>query len=367
MLRVGFVGWRGMVGSVLLERMRAEGDLDGLEVLFFSTSDVGGTAPSGGASPRLQDAADIAQLRVCDVILTSQGGSYTTRVYSQLRAAGWQGYWIDAASALRLEEDSTLVLDPVNGERVARRLAEGCRTFVGANCTVSLLLMAVCGLYRAGLVEWIATMTYQAVSGAGARRLKELAGQVRNLGVRAPDSDHQSALAVERALTRAQRADEFPVDEIGAPLACNVLPWIDRAMDTGQTREEWKASVEATKILAADPPAVIDGICARVDALRCHSQALCVKLAREVPLDEVRARLSEGHEWIRLIENTQEATLQGLTPTAVAGSLDIAIGRLRTLAMGPAYLGAFTVGDQLLWGAAEPLRRMLRILRERLD
>lgn len=364
MLKVGFVGWRGMVGSVLLDRMRAEGDLDGLAVHFFSTSNPGGSAPRGGASAVLQDARNIDALRNCEAVLSCQGGTYTSEVFNALRASGWDGYWIDAASTLRLREDAALVLDPINADRIRQRLEGGCRNFIGANCTVSLLLMAIGGLFRAGLVEWVSTMTYQAVSGAGARKLTELARQVRELGAAGMDLQGSSAIEVEQALSGVQTAESFPAAEIGAPLACNVLPWIDRAMDNGQTREEWKASVEASKILGADPPVVIDGICARIDALRCHSQALCIKLARGVPLPEVRDILRSGNAWVRLVDNSKDATLQQLTPAAVSGKLDIHVGRLRQLSMGPEYLGAFTVGDQLLWGAAEPLRRMLGILRE---
>ena len=364
MLKVGFVGWRGMVGSVLLDRMRSEGDLDSFAVHFFSTSSPGGRAPNGGANPVLQDARDIDALGRCEAVLSCQGGGYTSEVFDALRASGWNGYWIDAASTLRLREDAALVLDPINAGQIQKRLDDGCRNFIGANCTVSLLLMAIGGLLREGLVEWVSTMTYQAVSGAGARQLTELASQVGALGATRADPHGGSAIEIEQALTRVQTGAAFPVHEIGAPLACNVLPWIDRAMDSGQTREEWKASVEASKILGADPPVVIDGICARVDALRCHSQALCIKLARALPLPEVRDLLISGNAWVRLVDNCQEATLRQLTPAAVAGKLDIHIGRLRNLSMGPEYLGAFTVGDQLLWGAAEPLRRMLGLLRD---
>jgi len=363
-LRVGFVGWRGMVGSVLLDRMRGEGDLDGIQIDFFSTSNVGGRPPEGAASPHLKDAHAISELAQCEAVLTCQGGEYTATTYPRLRAAGWRGYWIDAASTLRLDEDATLALDPVNGAHMQRRLRDGCRTFVGANCTVSLLLMAIGGLFRAGLVEWVSTMTYQAVSGAGARKLQELAGQLQTLSGSCENLAGLPAVEIEKAVTAAQRSTELPVSEIGVPLACSVLPWIDREMEGGQTREEWKASVEATKILGAEPPVIIDGICARIDALRCHSQALCIKLSRVIPLGEVEGILRDANPWVRVIENTREATLAALTPAAVSGTLDIAVGRLRNLAMGPSYLGAFTVGDQLLWGAAEPLRRTLRILRE---
>ena len=353
-----------MVGSVLLDRMRREGDLAGLQIDFFSTSNPGGRPPEGAASPHLKDASAIGELARCDAVLTCQGGQYTAETYPRLRASGWTGYWIDAASTLRLDEDATLALDPVNGVHLRQRLRDGCRTFVGANCTVSLLLMAIGGLFRAGLVEWVSTMTYQAVSGAGARRLQELAGQLRMLSGSHEDLAGLPAVEIERAVTLAQRSSELPTSEIGAPLACNVLPWIDRPMDSGQTREEWKASVEATKILDVQMPVVIDGICTRIDAMRCHSQALCIKLSLRIPLEDAARVLREANPWVRVVENTQESTLSALTPAAVSGTLDIAVGRLRTLAMGPTYLGAFTVGDQLLWGAAEPLRRMLAILRE---
>ena len=364
MLRVGFVGWRGMVGSVLLQRMRAEGDLEGLEVRFLSTSNAGGEAPAGGVSGVLGDALDVRQLRSFDVVLTCQGGGYTSGMHERLREEGWNGFWIDAASTLRLRPDATLVLDPVNGDRIRRNLRTGCRNFIGANCTVSLLLMAISGLYREGLVEWVSTMTYQAVSGAGARKLTELTRQLRHLSLPGRDLTSLTSLEAEQAVTEVQRSGSLPSTEIGAPLACSVLPWIDRAMDDGQTREEWKASVEATRLLGADPPVKIDGTCVRVDALRCHSQALCIKLGREVPLSDVRDMLRGGNPWVRIVENTKEATLSRLTPAAVGGKLEVPVGRIRRLQFGPSFLGAFTVGDQLLWGAAEPLRRMLGILRE---
>ena len=355
-----------MVGSVLMERMRAEADFNGLETRFFSTSNAGGDSPPEGADGVLLDAFDLDRLRDCDVILSCQGGTYTSGTFAALRSSGWTGYWIDAASTLRLRTDAALVLDPINGEQIRQRLQSGCRTFIGANCTVSLLLMAIGGLFRSGLVEWVNTMTYQAVSGAGARKLTELAKQMRCMSVPAKDLASRTSIEVERAATHVQRSASLPVGEIGAPLACNVLPWIDREMDDGQTREEWKASVEATKILGADPPVKIDGTCTRVDAMRCHSQALCIKLARDIPLAEARELVRGGNPWVRLVDNSMEATLRELTPSAVSGSLGVAVGRIRKLNLGPSFLGAFTVGDQLLWGAAEPLRRMLFILREHL-
>ena len=365
MLKVAFVGWRGMVGSVLLDRMRAEGDLDGLEVHFFSTSDVGGDAPAGGPGDRLQDALDVSLLGEFDIVLSCQGGAYTAEVFDRLRESGWDGYWVDAASTLRMRDASTLILDPVNGDQVRRRLDGGCKDFVGANCTVSLLLMAIVGLYRAGLVEWVSSMTYQAVSGAGARKLKELAFQMRAMSLPRSDMPPLNSVEIERAVTRVQRSEGLPAAEIGAPLACNVLPWIDRAVENGQTREEWKASAEATRILGLHVPARIDGVCVRVDAMRCHSQALCIKLSEDLPAGEAAEIVRAGNPWVRVVENTKAATLRYLTPAYVSGRLDIAVGRLRKLNLGPGYLGAFTVGDQLLWGAAEPLRRMLGILRDR--
>ncbi len=353
-----------MVGSVLLDRMRDEGDFAGIEVHFFSTSNPGGAAPEGGANARLRDARDIRSLAGCDVVLSCQGGGYTTEVFGELRATGWDGYWLDAASTLRLRGDATLVLDPVNGDLIRERLAGGCRTFVGANCTVSLLLMAIGGLIRAGWVDWVSTMTYQAISGAGARRLAELARQVRHLGECGARLRGASSVEIGAALTDAQRDESFPTEEIGAPLACSVLPWIDRAVENGQTREEWKAGVEAGRILGASAPLKIDGICCRIDALRCHAQALCIRLNRDIPLPEVESALLSGNDWVRLVENTQAATLRELTPAMVANTLEVRVGRLRRLSMGRRYVGAFTVGDQLLWGAAEPLRRMLSILRE---
>ena len=353
-----------MVGSVLMDRMRAEEDFGGLETHFFSTSNAGGEAPREGGGRPLLDAFDLDRLADFDVVLSCQGGGYTTRVHDALRESGWTGFWIDAASTLRLRPDSTLVLDPINGGQIRDRLREGGRTFVGANCTVSLLLMAIGGLFRAGLVEWVSTMTYQAVSGAGARKLTELARQMRRMSVPSGEIGGRTSIDIERAVTGVQTSEALPTDEIGAPLACNVLPWIDSPKDGGQTREEWKAAVEATRILGADPPVRIDGTCVRVDAMRCHSQALCIKLSGDVPVDEAERILLDSNPWVRLVENTKEATLRQLTPAAVSGSLEVKVGRVRKLNLGPSHLGAFTVGDQLLWGAAEPLRRMLGILRE---
>ncbi len=367
MLRVGLIGWRGMVGSVLIERMREESDFERIEPVFFSTSNAGGDAPpeaSEGAG--LRDAKNLRELGACDVLLSCQGGEYTKQVYAPLRTAGWRGYWVDAASTLRLSDDSLIILDPVNGERIHSGLAHGIRTYVGGNCTVSLMLMAVSPLFKAGLVDWMTTMTYQAASGAGAAKMIELVRQMVCLTapVRAHPSDN--ALEIDRMVIEAQRADSLPQDEFGVPLAGSLIPWIDSEMPGGQTREEWKGMAETNKILDLNPHVPVDGVCVRVATMRCHSQALCVKLTRDVPISEIEQILARGNVWVRVIPNNRESTLHCLTPTAISGTLNIPIGRLRKLALGPEFLGAFTVGDQLLWGAAEPLRRMLRIIREHL-
>jgi len=358
-----------MVGSVLMERMRAEGDLDGIEPSFFSTSSPGAPGPEvGGASKPLLDARDTGALADFDVLVSCQGGAYTKEIYPGLRSRGWQGYWIDAASALRMDDDAVLILDPVNRRVIDRALDAGKKTFCGPNCTTSLMLMAMAGLYRAGLVEWVSTMTYQAASGGGARHMRELVAQMGGLADAAADllqDPASSAIDVDRALTAALRDGSLPTTEFGYPLAASLLPWIDSAVADGQTREEWKGHVESNKILATESPIPVDGLCVRVGAMRCHAQALTVKLARDVPLDEVEALLGEAHPWVEVVTNEPDATLSRLTPAAVTGTLTVPIGRLRKMRMGGEYLAAFTVGDQLLWGAAEPLRRMLGILRER--
>ncbi len=372
MLRCGFVGWRGLVGSVLMERMRACADFEGLECTFFSTSDPGGAGPQGLGfdTGALADARDLAALGRQDVVITCQGGDYSREVHPRLRERGWQGYWIDAASALRMEPSTVLVLDPVNAAVIERALAAGRRDFCGANCTVSLMLMALAGLFAADEVEWLTSMTYQAASGAGARNMLELVAQMRYLGAAAAaelDDPAGGALAVDRRVGEALAAEDFPRAQFGAPLAASLLPWIDRAMPGGQSREEWKGAAEGNKILARETaPVPIDGICVRVGAMRCHAQAFTVKLRRDLPIERVEALLGAANEWVEVIPNEPEETLARLTPAAVAGSLRVPIGRLRKLAMGPEYLAAFTVGDQLLWGAAEPLRRMLRMLRAHL-
>lgn len=364
-MRVGFVGWRGMVGSVLLGRMREEGDFDtgDFEARFLSTSQAGQPGPDGAP---LLDAADLDLLGALDVVVTCQGGAYSEETYFPLRERGWDGHWIDAASRLRLEDEAVIVLDPVNRPHITAALAAGTRTWVGANCTVSLLLMAVDGLLRAGIVDWISSMTYQAASGGGARHMRELVAGMGVVASAAAEVDPAaSVLALDRAVTDALRDDGFPTERFLVPLAASLIPWIDRPVDGGRTREEWKGMVEANKILATTEPLPIDGICVRVGAMRCHSQGLTIKLKRDAPLDELEELLAGANPWARVIPNTPEATRAHLTPAAVTGTLDVPIGRLHKLAMGPEYLGAFTVGDQLLWGAAEPLRRMLQILLER--
>jgi aspartate-semialdehyde dehydrogenase len=366
MLRVGLVGWRGMVGSVLLERMREESDFTGIQPIFFSTSNAGGVAPRESSDPVLKDASDLDALGASDVIMSCQGGEYTTEIYAPLRKNGWKGYWIDAASTLRMADEAVIALDPANLDVIQQGLRNGLRTYAGGNCTVSLMLMAVSPLFKQGLVEWITSMTYQAASGAGAAKMVELLKQMSMITEphRAQPSDN--ALELDRAMLDLQRSPKLPTREIGAPLAGSVLAWIDKEMPGGQSKEEWKGMAETNKILGLNPPVPVDGICVRVGTMRCHSQALCFKLTRDVPLGEIESMLAEAHEWVHVVPNNKDATLRCLTPTAVSGTLNVAVGRLHKLNLGPDYLGAFTVGDQLLWGAAEPLRRMLRILREHL-
>ncbi|NKN33249.1 aspartate-semialdehyde dehydrogenase [Marichromatium bheemlicum] len=369
MQRVGFVGWRGMVGSVLMERMRAEGDFAHItEPVFFSTSQAGQPGPDvgQGAQP-LRDADSLDALAEMDVILSCQGGDYTKRLHPQLRARGWDGYWIDAASTLRMAADSTIVLDPVNREVIDAALAAGRRDFVGGNCTVSLMLMAIGGLFRAGAVEWVSAMTYQAASGAGARNMRELLAQMDALheAVAPQLADPGSAiLEIDRGVTAAMRDSAFPTESFGVPLAGSLIPWIDTQLDNGQSREEWKGQAETNKILGLDAaaPLPIDGICVRIGAMRCHSQALTIKLARDLELDEVERLIAAANPWVRVIPNERERSMRELSPAAVTGTLEVPVGRLRKMNLGPRYLSAFTVGDQLLWGAAEPLRRMLAIL-----
>ncbi len=371
MNRVGFVGWRGMVGSVLMGRMLEEGDFEHIgEPVFFTTSQVGQDGPDvgEGAQP-LRDGADIDALSAMDVVVTCQGGDYTKQVYGQLRAEGWKGYWIDAASALRMEPDSVVILDPVNRHVIDEALAAGKRDFIGGNCTVSLMLMAVGGLFKHDLVEWVSAMTYQAASGAGAQNMRELIEQMGALhrGSTALLQDPASAiLEIDRTVTGTMRGGAFPTQRFGVPLAGSLIPWIDTQLPNGQSREEWKGFAETNKILGlAERPIPVDGTCVRVGAMRCHSQGLTIKLRRTVPLDEIEELVAAANAWVRVVPNERDATVAGLSPAAVTGTLDIPVGRLRKMNLGDEYLNAFTVGDQLLWGAAEPLRRMLRLLLER--
>ncbi|HML80957.1 MAG: aspartate-semialdehyde dehydrogenase [Thiomonas sp.] len=372
---VGLVGWRGMVGSVLMQRMRQEGDFDLIEPLFFSTSNAGGKAPAEAKNETtLQDAHDLEQLRRCDIILTAQGGDYTTAVFDKLRASGWRGHWIDAASTLRMRDDCIIILDPVNRPVIDAAMSKGGNNWIGGNCTVSCMLMGVGALYKAGLVEWMTSMTYQAASGGGAQHMRELLTQfgTLNASVRALLDDPASAiLAIDRDVLAQQKAlDAAQTQHFGVPLAGSLIPWIDKDLGNGVSREEWKGGAETNKILGqgagfGSPAVPVDGFCVRVGAMRCHSQALTFKLKKDVPLDEIEDMIAADNDWVQVVPNEREATMQQLTPVAVTGTMQIPVGRLRKLAMGPDYLGAFTVGDQLLWGAAEPLRRMLRILLER--
>jgi aspartate-semialdehyde dehydrogenase len=367
-MNVGIIGWRGMVGSVLVQRMREERDFDQVAPVFFSTSQAGAAAPEVGKRvPPVKDAKDLAALAANDVLISCQGGDYTSEIYPRLRQSGWDGFWIDAASTLRMAPDATLILDPVNADVIDRAVAGGIRNFVGPNCTVSLMLMATVGLFRAGLVEWITAMTYQAASGAGAPQMRELIAQMGYLHEQVGDllpNPATGILEIDKRVADSLRSPGLPTKQFaGYPLAGSLLPWIADDLGTGQSKEEWKATAEANKILGLAPGAVpIEGLCVRVGAMRCHSQALTIKLRRDVPLGEVESLIQSAHEWVRIVPNTKEASLAQLTPAAVTGTLTVPIGRLRKLAMGGEYLAAFTVGDQLLWGAAEPLRRMLRIL-----
>lgn len=367
MLRVGFVGWRGMVGSVLMQRMREERDFDHIDPLFFTTSQPGGKGPDiGKDTPPLKDAKNIADLQAMDVIVSCQGGDYTTEIFPQLRDTGWKGHWVDAASTLRMEKDAVIILDPVNHDVIADALAKGGRNWIGGNCTVSLMLMALNGLFRADLIEWATSMTYQAASGAGAQNMRELLNQMGEAHRVANGllADPASAiLDIDREVAGILRDERFPTAHFGVPLAGSLIPWIDKDLGNGQSKEEWKGQAETNKILGRqDNPVPIDGLCVRIGAMRCHSQALTIKLKRDVPLDEVSSMLAEANDWVTVIPNERDATMKALTPTAVTGTLATPVGRLRKLSMGGEYLSAFTVGDQLLWGAAEPLRRMLKIL-----
>ncbi|GKW11478.1 MULTISPECIES: aspartate-semialdehyde dehydrogenase [Pectobacterium] len=366
MKNVGFIGWRGMVGSVLMQRMVEERDFDVIHPVFFSTSQHGEAAPAlGGHQGVLQDAYNIEALRALDIIITCQGGDYTNEVYPKLRESGWQGYWIDAASSLRMKDDAIIILDPVNHGVIQQGLDKGIKTFAGGNCTVSLMLMSLGGLFANNLVEWVSAATYQAASGGGARHMRELLAQMGALhGEVAKElQDPASAiLDIERKVTALTRSGSLPTDNFGVPLAGSLIPWIDKQLDNGQSREEWKGQAETNKILGTSGVIPVDGLCVRVGALRCHSQAFTIKLKKDVALPEIEQLLATHNDWVKVVPNDRDITMRELTPAAVTGTLSTPVGRLRKLNMGPEYLSAFTVGDQLLWGAAEPLRRMLRIL-----
>ncbi len=369
---VGLVGWRGMVGSVLMDRMQAEGDFDLIEPMFFSSSNAGGQAPAQAKNQTaLKDAFDIDALKKCDIIITAQGGDYTTEVFPKLRAAGWNGHWIDAASTLRMKDDAIIILDPVNLPVIQNALSKGGKNWIGGNCTVSCMLMGVGALYKAGLVEWMTSMTYQAASGGGAQHMRELLTQFGTLNAEVKnllDDPKSAILEIDRkVLAKQQSLSSAETANFGVPLGGSLIPWIDKDLGQGVSREDWKSGAETNKILGQGPgfgaPAVpVDGFCVRVGAMRCHSQALTFKLKKDVPTADIEAMIAADNAWVRVVPNTREATIRDLTPVSVTGTLGIPVGRVRKLAMGPEYVGAFTIGDQLLWGAAEPLRRMLRLL-----
>ena len=369
MNKVGIIGWRGMVGSVLIERMRAERDFDLIATTFFSTSQAGSRGPDiGRDAGKVADAHNIDALAAMDILISCQGSDYTNAVFPRLRAAGWDGYWIDAASALRMQSDAVIILDPVNRDVIDAALAKGIKNYIGGNCTVSLMLMAMAGLFKAGLVEWMTAMTYQAASGAGAANMRELVAQMGAVHAAAKpllDNPASAILELDRVVADTLRRGAVPTEQFGHPLAGSLLPWIDKDLGNGQSREEWKGMAETNKILGREAnPLPVDGVCVRIGAMRCHSQALTVKLTRDVPLADIEKLLAGANDWVRVIPNQREASLRELTPTAVTGTLSVPVGRVRKLPMGGEYLAAFTVGDQLLWGAAEPLRRMLRIVLE---
>jgi aspartate-semialdehyde dehydrogenase len=367
--RVGLVGWRGMVGSVLMQRMREARDFDHIDPVFFTTSQPGANGPDIGKDvPPLRNAADLKELKSMQVIVSCQGGEYTNDIYPKLRADGWNGYWIDAASALRMREDAVIILDPVNLDVIRKALAQGVRNYIGSNCTVSLMLMGMHGLFKAGVVEWMTAMTYQAASGAGAQNMRELVSQMGYIHGAAKsllEDPASSILEIDRKVSDALRSRGLPSEHFGLSLAGNLIPWIDKDLGNGQSREEWKVQAEGNKILGREStPVPIDGVCVRIGAMRCHSQALTIKLTKNLPLDEIEGLLASANQWVKVVPNERDASIRELTPAAVTGTLTVPIGRLRKLPMGGEYLAAFTVGDQLLWGAAEPLRRMLRILLE---
>ncbi len=374
MQKVGLVGWRGMVGSVLLQRMREENDFAHIEPFFFTTSAIGGAAPAEAHGAPLRDAKDINALKAMDIIITCQGGDYTTEIYAPLRQAGWKGYWIDAAKTLRMKDDAVIILDPVNMPQIKNALAKDVKDFIGGNCTVSCMLMGLAGLFKADAIEWMTSMTYQAASGGGATHMRELLTQFGTLHAEVKavlDDPHSAILEIDRKLLAKQHSlSAEETQHFGVPLGGNLIPWIDKDLGDGMSLEEWKGMAETNKILGRGigfnvPATPIDTLCVRVGAMRCHSQALTIKLKREIPLDEINAMIAEDNEWVKVIPNTKERSIHDLSPAAVTGKLTIPVGRLRKLVMGPTYLSAFTVGDQLLWGAAEPLRRMLKIIVEK--
>ena len=364
-MKVGLIGWRGMVGSVLMQRMREEKDFDLIDAVFFTTSNVGGVAPSEARGASLKDAYDLKELTAMDTIISCQGGDYTTEVFPKLRAAGWNGYWIDAASTLRMEKDAVIILDPVNLDLIKKSLANGGKNFIGGNCTNSILLMGLGGLFHAGLVEWVSSMTYQAASGAGAQNMRELLNQMGVAHACVADllADPKSAiLDIDRRLAETLRSSEMPTENFGAPLAGSLIPWIDKQLDNGQSKEEWKGQAEVNKILGTSQRIPVDGLCVRIGAMRCHSLALTLKLKKDVALSEIEALIKGGNPWVKFVPNDRAISVKELTPVAVTGKLDVAVGRVRKMELGPEFVSAFVCGDQLLWGAAEPLRRMLRIL-----
>ena len=367
MMHVGFVGWRGMVGSVLMQRMQEENDFKDFKSTFFSTSQTGSSAPAFAEShSALKDAHNVPDLLAMDIILSCQGGDYTSDIYPKLRTAGWQGHWIDAASSLRMEEDAVIVLDPVNGDLIQDAFKKGNKNWIGGNCTVSLMLLALDGLFKKDLIEWVSSMTYQAASGAGAQNMRELISQMGTIYDHAKnlvEDRNSSILDIDKNVSSTIKSKDFPVDNFGVPLAGSLIPWIDKDLNNGQSKEEWKGSAETNKILGrSDHPIVIEGLCVRVGAMRCHSQALTIKLKKNISLEEINQTISSANAWVKLIPNEREISMNELSPASVSGKLSIPIGRIRKLNMGPEYISAFTVGDQLLWGAAEPLRRILRIL-----
>ncbi len=366
MLKIGFIGWRGMVGSVLMERMIQEKDFHDYEAVFFTTSNVGGKGPEVGMDiPELKDAYDLDLLSSLDIAVTCQGGDYTKKVYPELRRKGWNGYWIDAASAIRMSDDSIIVLDPVNRDVIDKGLSSGIKSYIGGNCTVSLMLMGIGGLFANDMVEWISSMTYQAASGAGANNMKELVAQMAAIG--AINDTAKTAIQLDRLIVNEMRGESHPTEYFGAPLAGSLIPWIDAAMETGQTKEEWKGYAETNKILGIKEPVPVDGICVRIGAMRCHSQGFTIKLKKDAPLDELTDMIAHSNDWVKVVPNDRASTLALLSPAAVSGTLTVPVGRIRKMKMGPDYLAAFSVGDQLLWGAAEPIRRILNIVIEYLS